>query len=89
MVPKVMVQPKWYNSDKDVRVGDLVYFQEKEGKANEPWTIGRVEQIIRSDRDNLIRRAVIKYQNHGEMWPQLTDRHVKRIVKLFNVSSLR
>ena len=43
VVPKVMFQPKWYNFDKDVRVGDLVYFQEKEGKANRQWTIRRAE----------------------------------------------
>ena len=65
--------------------GDLVYFQKKEGKANQPWSIGRVEQIVRSDRDNLIRRAIIKYQNYGEEQPQLTDRHVRKLVKLFNV----
>ena len=66
VVPKIMFQPKWYNSDKDLQEGDLVYFQKKEGKANQPWTIGRVEQIVRSDRHNLIRRAIIKYQNFGE-----------------------
>ena len=85
VVPNIMFQPKWYNSDKDLQVGDLVYFQKKEGKENEPWTIWRVEQIIRSDRDNLIRRAVIKYQNHGEVPPLLTDRHVKKVVQLFNI----
>ena len=85
VVPKIMFQPKWYNSDKDLQVGDLVYFQEKEGKENEPWTIWRVEQIIRSDRDNLLRRAVIKYQDHGEVPPLLTDRHVKKVVQLFNI----
>ena len=79
-----MFEPKWYNSDKDLKVGDLVYFQKK-GKANQTWTIGRVEQMVRSDRDNLIRRAIIKYQHHGEERPQLTDRHVKKFVKLFNV----
>ena len=71
--------------DKDLQEGDLVYFQKKEGKANQPWNIGRVEQIFRSDRDNLIRRAIIKYQNYGEEQPQLTDRHVRKLVKLFNV----
>ena len=64
VVPKIMFQPKWYNSDKDLQEGDLVYFQKKEGKANQPWTIGRVEQIFRSDRENLIR------SNHqvSELW---------------------
>ena len=79
-VPKIMFQPKWYNSDKDLQVGDFVHFQKKESKANQPWTVGRVEQIVRSDRDDLIRRAIIKYQNHGEELPQLTDRNVRKLV---------
>ena len=83
VVPKIMFQPKWYNSNKELQEGELVYFQKKEGKANQPWTIRRVEQIVRSDRDNLIRGTIIKYQNYGEEGPQLTDRHVRKHVKLF------
>ena len=56
-----------YNIYKDLQDGDLVYFQKKEGKPSQPWTIGRVEEIVRSGRDNLIRRAIIKYQNFGEV----------------------
>ena len=63
VVPKIMFQPKWYNSEKDLQEGDLVCFQKKEGKVEQPWTVGRVEQVVRSDRDDAIRRVVVKYQN--------------------------
>ena len=29
-----MFQPKWYNSDRDLKKEDLVYFQKKEGKVD-------------------------------------------------------
>ena len=85
VVPKIMFQPKWYNSDKDLKEEDLVYFQKKEGKVDQPWTIGRVEQVMKSDRDGLIRRVIVRYQNPGESQPQFTDRSVRKLVKLFNV----
>ena len=85
VVPKIMFRPKWYNSDKDLEEGDLVYFQKKDGKIDTPWTIGMVEQVVKSDRDDLIRKVVVKYQNYGEDHPQYTDRHVRKLVKLFNV----
>ena len=85
VVPKIMFQPKWYRSDRDLQEGDLVYFQKKEGKLVQPWTVGRVEQVVRSDRDDLIRRVVVKYQNPGEAGPRITDRSIRKLVKLFNV----
>ena len=85
VVPKIMFQPKWYNSDKDLQEGDLVYFQKKESKLDQPWTIGRVEQVVRSERDDLIRKVIVKYQNFKEAEPRFTDRSVRKLVKLFNV----
>ena len=85
VVPKIMFRPKWFNSDKDLEVGDLVYFQKSESKLDQAWTLGRVEQVVRSERDNLIRKVVVKYQNSGEQHPQFTDRHVRKLIKLFNV----
>ena len=85
VVPKIMFRPKWYNSDKDLEEGDLVYFQKSESKLDQAWTIGRVEQVVRSERDDLIRKVVVRYQNSGEEHPQFTDRHVRKLIKLFNV----
>ena len=80
-----MFQPKWYNSDKDLKKEDVEYFQKKEGKVDQPWTIGRVEQVMKSDRDGLIRRVIVRYQNPGESQPQFTDKSVRKLVKLLNV----
>ena len=89
VVPKIMFQPKWYDSSKDLEEGDLVYFQKKEGKLDTPWTIGMVEQVVRSERDQTIRKIVVKYQNPGENFPRLTDRSIRTLVKLFNVDEFQ
>ena len=74
-VPHLIQQPKWFTIEKDLREGDLVYFQKRDSALDSVWTIGQVDQIIRS-RDGYVRRAVIKYFNAGDNYPHLTDRQV-------------
>ena len=47
--------------------------------------MGVLSEVVRS-RDNVIRRAEVKYSNAGEDIPQFTDRSVMSLVKLFNVN---
>ena len=43
MVPRLIQQPKWFKIDKDLKQGDLVYFQKTESALSSPWTIGQVD----------------------------------------------
>ena len=52
---------------------------------NTKWVIGKVEQVIRSDRDQKIRRVFVKYQNEREDFGRMTDRSVRKLVKLFSI----
>merc|ERR1711888_299073 len=85
VVPKLLFQPKWYQSDKDLQEGDLVYFQKKDGKLENKWVIGKVEQVVRSERDKKIRRVIVRYQNEKENFGRMTDRSVRKLVKLFSI----
>ena len=85
LVPKIMFRPKWFDSSKDLAIGDLVYFQKEDGVLGKAWIIGRIEQVVKSGRDEKIRRVVIKYQNRDEDYPRFTDRTVLKLVKLFNI----
>ena len=62
ILPKYLLdlQPKWFKSDKDTQIGDVVFFRKREGKLDGPWQLGTVEETTRS-RDGLIRRIEIKY----------------------------
>jgi hypothetical protein len=77
------LQPRWFKSDTDTRVGDVVYFRKREGKLDGPWTMGRISETTRS-RDGIIRRVDIEYHDlQGTL--QTTDRSVRSVVKLFNL----
>ena len=97
-VPKLMVKPKWFKTDRDLLVGDLVYFVKKEGALNNKWTMGMVESVERG-RDGIIRKATIKYCNSSEQrlsnnkeeanddstYPRYTERAVRKLVKIFSL----
>ena len=84
VVPRLISQPKWFKIDRDLKEKDIVYFQKSESALSSPWTIGQVDQVIAS-KDGLIRRAVVKYFNPNENHPQLTDRSVRKLVKLWSL----
>ena len=83
-VPKLMFQQKWFNSDKELKEGDLVYFRKKESKLDGRWIIGVIDLVERG-RDGLIRMVDVRYQNHGESHPQITSRTVRQLVKLWSI----
>ena len=91
VVPRLIQQPKWFKIDHDLKEKDIVYFQKSESALGSTWTIGEVDQVI-VGRDGLIRRAIIKYFNASEnnpeqaqYHPQLTDRAVRSLIKLWSI----
>ena len=84
MVPKLMFQQKWFNSDKELKKGDLVFFRKKESKLEGRWIIGIIDTLERG-RDGLIRMVWVKYQNNREKHSQLTSRTVRQLVKLWSI----
>ena len=85
-VPKLIYQPtKWNKDDKELQVGDLVYFQkEPDKKLASKWIVGVVDQLDRS-RDGKIRKVIIRYQNSGETQPRLTERAIRSLVKIYDI----
>ena len=86
-MPRLISQPKWFKIEKDLKEKDLVYFKKQDSPLSSTWTIGQVDQVIAS-KDGYIRRAVIKYFNAGEDHPHLTDRAVRKMVKLWSLDEV-
>ena len=84
MVPKLILQPKWFKDSPELKPGDIVYFQKTENELSSDWMVGQVHYITRS-RDGVIRRVCVKYFNHKESKPRFTDRAVRSLVKLFSI----
>ena len=83
-VPKLMFQPKWWRQECDLKEEDVVLFQKKDGELDNAWSLGRIDQLVKS-RDGLSRRAVIRYQNAKENFMRTSDRHIRSLIKVWAV----
>ena len=83
-LPKLLFKPKWYKSDTDLKVGDLVWFIKEESKLSNDFTMGMVEQV-NTGKDGLIRRVVVKYYNNKENFPRFTDRAARSLTRIFSI----
>ena len=85
-LPKLIPTPKWFKDSPELKPNDIVYFQKvaNEMSDSNKWTVGQVENVIRS-KDGVVRRATIRYHNHGENVPRFTDRAVRSLVRLFSL----
>ena len=86
-VPKLVDQPKWFNSDADVQVGDVVLFLKKEKEFAGNYQYGIVKSIEIS-RDDKIRKVVVEYVNSSESTKRETRRSVREVVVIHPVDEL-
>ena len=82
-VPKLVIQKAGFKNSRDLQVDDLVYFQKKQSELSSPWTMGKIDQIVRG-RDNVIRKVFVKYRNANEDFDRITDRSTRRLIKLYS-----
>ena len=96
-VPQLLHQPKWFDSDKHLLPGDLVYFNKSEGKLAGKWMVGMVETVDKG-KDGVLREVTIRYCNASEQKlsltgdsskdktsPRFTIRAVRKLVKIFSL----
>ena len=73
-VQNLVVRPKWFNSDVDMKIGDVVLFTKQESVLS-----NMVDEVERS-RDNRIRRVKVRYQNSSENCQRFMTRSVRSLV---------
>ena len=86
-VPKLMHQLKWFRSDRDIKICDVVLFTKKEGSISSIYQYGMVHEIEPS-RDGLIQRVVVKYRNHNESVDRFTTRAVRELVLIHPIDEV-
>ena len=86
-VPKLMEQPKWYKTERDVKICDVVLIlkQEKELCCN--YQYGMVHNLER-DKDDIVRRVQVKYRNSTENQDRFTWRSVRSLIVIHPVGEL-
>ena len=72
MIPKLMRMHKWYKSDEQLMVGDIIYFKKDESVLSSEWIVGRVTDVM-VGRDGALRRAIMQIQNSNAKDLRFTD----------------
>ena len=86
-VPKLMTHPKWYDSSRDSKIGDIVLFLKSEKEFDKQYQYGIIRGI-KASRDGKIRQIDIEYQNHNETVKRFTNRGVREVVVIHPVDEM-
>ena len=86
-VPKLMVQPKWYKNDRDLKAGDIVLFLKNEKELCNQYQYGKVISTNTSS-DGKIRSAEVMYRNNNERIDRTTQRATRQLVRIHSTEDL-
>ena len=86
-VPKLMLQPKWHDSDRNLDNGDIVLFLKSEKELCDDYQYGQVVSINKGT-DGKVRSAEIQYQNSNEKTKRTTNRAARQLVKIYSINDL-
>ena len=79
-----MYRPKWWKSEIDLKEEDVVLFRKHDSDVASPWILGTVEQL-KTGRDGISRRAIIRHKNASEDFFRQTDRHIRNLAKIWSL----
>ena len=86
-VSKLMHHPKWFQTDRDVKVGDVVLFSKQENQLSSTYQYGMISVLSRSS-DDKIRKATVRYRNSTEAVDWFTNRAVRQLIVIHPVDEL-
>ena len=72
-VPTLLNRPKWFKSDENIKVGDVVLFLKSEKEFSKQYQYGIIHST-NVGRDGCIRRVEVQYQNNNEKVKRYTTR---------------
>ena len=86
-VPRLMFQPKWYNSDHDLKPGDIVLFIKNEKELCNDYQYGKVVSTKQSS-DGKIRSVEVLYRNSNEAVDRTTTRATRQLIRIHSIDEL-
>lgn len=78
-IPTLIEQPKWFNSDRDIKLGDVILFLKSSKEFEKQYQYGLVKSV-KVGKDNKIRKIEVEYQNHEESVKRYAVRGTRDIV---------
>ena len=86
-VPKLMLQPKWFKYDRDIKKGDIVLFLKKDSSLSSTYQYGMVESTY-VDKDGKIRKVNVTYKNANEKVFRSTFRAVRELIVIHHIDEV-
>ena len=86
-VPSLIMQPKWFISGRDPKVGDDVLFLKSDKEFEKLYQYGIIRNVKLS-RDDKIRQIELEYQTFTENTKRVTNRGTREIVVIHHVDEL-
>ena len=86
-VPKLMFQPKWFQTSRDVKVGDIVLFLKHDSLLSKTFQYGMITNI-EYGKDGIVRRVDVKYRNANENVNRSAKRSARDIVVIHDVDEI-
>ena len=86
-VPSLVPQPKWYQTNTHITVGDVVLFSKSDKEFEHLYQYGIVT-ATHTTRDGLVRTVDVTYQNNSEKTKRTTTRGVRELVVIHRVDEL-
>ena len=86
-VPTLVERPKWFVSDQNVSVGDVVLFLKSDKEFERLYQYGIVMAVV-TGRDGVVRVVDVEYQNHHEQVKRRTRRGVRDLIVIHPVGEL-
>ena len=86
-VPTLVPTPKWFETGRNIAIGDIVLFTKSEKEFENLYQYGMVKKLHPS-RDGLVRTVDVAYQNHNENVKRVTTRGVRELVVIHPVEEL-
>lgn len=86
-VPTLVRQPKWFESERHIRIGDVVLFCKSDKEFENVYQYGIVVTTFEG-KDGLIRVVEVQYHNFNERVKRTTKRCVRELIVVHPVDEL-
>ena len=86
-VPQLIDKPKWFVTERNLSIGDIVLFLKNEQEFDRQYQYGIVKSIIEG-RDQIVTSVFVEYQNPGENAKHCTKRGVHDLVVIHPIEEI-
>ena len=86
-VPKLIFTPKWFKTNYHPKKGDIVLFLKQDSNVLSRYQFGIIKDTT-TDKDGVIRRVVVTYQNHTESTKRDNNRASRDLVVIHSIDDL-